>query len=128
MSKPLGAILMIAVLSITLLNCHSDHKPAENSLRFVHLYKPENLLGKVPVQKANPLEWRFDHLDKDSGKTNGWEAFSGITDSRIENGLLKGRTTNDSALIHLQRTSGLEENDLFNSLEVRIRASQGTKM
>lgn len=120
--------LLLVVFCLSLAYCHSNQKPAENSLRLVHLYKPENLLAKVPVQKANPLEWRFDHLEKDSGKTGGWDAFSGIADLRIENGVLKGRTTNDSALIHLQRTSGLEENDLFYSLEVRIRASQGTKI
>jgi len=120
--------LLLVVFCLTLANCHSNQKSSENSVRLVHLYKSENLLAKVPVQKANPLEWRFDHLEKDSGKTGGWEAFSGIADLRIENGVLKGRTTNDSALIHLQRTSGLEDNDLFYSLEVRIRASQGTKI
>jgi arylsulfatase A-like enzyme len=128
MTKPLRDILAMAVLSITLANCHSDHKPAENSLRFVHLYKPENLLAKVPLQTPNPLEWKFDRLEKDFGKTGGWEAFNDIADLRIENGLLKGRSTNDTPIIHLERTSGLQENDIFNSLEVRIRISQGSKI
>ncbi len=122
----LGFLVLTAV--ITLASCRSNEKPVENSLRFVHLYKPENVLAKVPVQKANPLEWRFDHLHKDSGKTGGWEAVNGIADLRIENGLLKGRTTNDTPIIHFQRTSGLEDNDLFNSLEVRIRVSDGKKL
>lgn len=82
----------------------------------------------MPVQKGNPLEWRFDHPDKESGKTGGWEAVNGIADLRIENGLLKGRTTNDTPIIHFERTSGLEDNDLFNSLEVRIRVSNGKKI
>jgi arylsulfatase A-like enzyme len=120
--------LLLVVFCLTLANCHSNQKPAENSLRFVHLYKAENILAKVPAQKANPLEWRFDHLEKDSGKTGGWEPVNGIEDLRIENGLLKGRTTNDNPVIHFERTSGLEENDLFNSLEVRIRVSQGKKI
>lgn len=127
MRKRLLGFLVLGVL-ITLANCRSNSKPSENSLRLVHLYKPENLLTKVPVQKANPLEWKFDHLDKDSGKTGGWEAVNGIEDLRIENGLLKGRTINENPIIHFERTSGLEDNDLFNSLEVRIRVSQGTKI
>jgi arylsulfatase A-like enzyme len=117
--------LLLVVFCLTLANCHSNQKPPENSVRLVHLYKPENVLAKVPVQKAAPLEWRFDHVDIDSGKTGGWEALNGIEDLRIENGLLKGRTTNDAAILHFSRTTGLEENDLFNSLEVRIRASSG---
>lgn len=127
MRKPLLGFLALAAL-VALTDCRSNEKPVENSLRFVHLYKPENVLAKVPVQKANPLEWRFDHVDKDSGKTSGWEAVNGIADLRIENGLLKGRTTNDTPIIHLERTSGLENNDLFNSLEVRIRVSAGKKI
>lgn len=120
--------LLLVVFCLSVANCHSNQKPAENSLRFVHLYKPENLSARVPLHKANPLEWRFDHVLKDSGKTGGWEAVNGISDLRIESGLLKGRTTNDAAIIHLERKSGLEDNDLFNSLEVRVRASQGTKI
>ncbi len=127
MPKPLLGFLTLAAL-LALTTCRSNEKPVENSLRLVHLYKPENVLGQVPVQKANPLEWRFDHVDKDSGKTGGWEAVNGIADLRIENGLLKGRSTNDSPIIHLERTSGLENNDLFNSLEVRIRVSDGKKI
>ncbi|MCI0614883.1 sulfatase, partial [bacterium] len=122
MRKPLLGFLVLTAV-IALANCRSNEKPVENSLRFVHLYKPENVLAKVPVQKANPLEWKFD-----SGKIGDWKALSGVTDLRVENGLLKGRTTNDSAIIHLERTSGLEENDLFHSLEVRFRASHGKKI
>lgn len=128
MRHPIYWILVLAVFSISLANCRSHEKPSGDSLRLIHLYKPENLQAKVPVQKPNPLEWRFDRINKEAGQTGGWQALSGISDLRIDNGILKGRTTNDPSVIHLERTSGLEDKDLFNSLEVQIRVSEGKKI
>jgi arylsulfatase A-like enzyme len=60
--------------------------------------------------------------------TRGWEAGPGVSGLAIREGLLVGRTTTDFPILHLERTSGLENADQLHAVEVRLRVSSGANL
>jgi arylsulfatase A-like enzyme len=108
------------------LSCKSSTH-SEDSIRLIHLYKKEYLQGQPVIEKSKPAAWHFKNISSNSEPTGGWESFSGISNLKIENGFLKGTTSNNLGVIHLKRTE-YDQNDLFHSLEVRLRVSAGEKI
>jgi arylsulfatase A-like enzyme len=105
--------------------CHQP--PSQQSTRLIHLYKKQNLKGQTAIEKSTPAEWKFSKITSESGPTGGWIAYSGVSDLRIENGILKGRSTGENSIILLERST-FDETDLFHSLEIRLRVSAGNKV
>ena len=60
--------------------------------------------------------------------TRGWEPGPGVAGLTVKDGQLTGRVTTDGALIHLERTSGLDVPDTLHAIEVRMRASHGANV
>lgn len=60
--------------------------------------------------------------------TRGWEAGPGVTALAIRDGLLVGRTTTDFPVIHLERSSGLDNPDQLHALEIRLRVGAGANL
>ena len=120
------AFLLFFALVCSAVACKTS-PPSPHSTRLTHLYKKENLQGQTSIEKSMPAEWRFSKIAAESGPTGGWTAYSDVSDLKIENGILKGRSTSDSPIINLQRTS-FDENDLFHSLEIRLRVSAGNHL
>jgi arylsulfatase A-like enzyme len=60
--------------------------------------------------------------------TRGWEAGPGAADLFLREGRLVGRATDDLPILHLERTSGLEDKDLLHEVEIRLRASAGNEL
>ncbi len=123
MKSRLLAFLLFIGLICSAVACKTS-PPSPHSTRLTHLYKKENLQGQTSVEKSIPAEWRFSKISAESGSTGGWTAYADVSDLKIENGILKGRSTSDLPIINLQRTS-FDENDLFHSLEIRLRVSAG---
>ena len=57
-----------------------------------------------------------------------WEPGPGVAGLAVKDGQLTGRVTSDGALIHLERTSGLDVPDTLHAIEVRMRASDGANV
>jgi arylsulfatase A-like enzyme len=60
--------------------------------------------------------------------TRGWEAGPGVTGLAIRDGLLVGRSTTESPILHVERTSGLENADQLQAVEIRMRVSAGANL
>jgi arylsulfatase A-like enzyme len=97
--------------------------------------------GQPP--KAPPrTEWKFDGAPppppspppgaKPSpapfAATRGWEAGPGVSGLAVRDGLLVGRTTTDFPVIRIERTSGLENGDQLQAVQIRLRASGGANV
>lgn len=111
--------------------CHG-RPAAPVVIRLADLYRPDVVQGRVAARsQVARTEWRFDgaapRLEKPS-PTWGWTALSGISGLAVRNGRLVGRTTSDLPVLHLQRTSGLEDADPIHAVEVRMRVSAGSAL
>jgi streptogramin lyase len=74
----------------------------------------ENLAagGSAPI---TPTEWRFD----DSDAASAWKAGIGVEGLTTRDGRLRGRATTDFPLVRVERTSGLEDEDILHEVVVR---------
>ena len=78
------------------------------------------------VPSPPPTDWRFD--GSVSGANQQWKAGPGVAGLSVRDGFLRARSTTDIPILHVERTSGLENGDVLHSIEVRMRVSEGSKL
>ena len=78
------------------------------------------------VPSPPPTEWRFD--GSASELKQQWKAGPGVSGLSVRDGFLRARSTTDLPILHVERTSGLENGDVLHAVEVRMRASEGSKL
>src|SRR5438128_417606 len=116
------------------------------SVRLVDAFDHKLVEGSpsTPATPAPRTEWRFDGAPsrppaapsgagpapspRPFAATRGWEAGPGVSGLAIRNGLLVGRTTNDFPILRIERTTGLENPDQLQAVEIRMRASGGANV
>lgn len=103
------------------------------AIRLVDEFKLDMVEGRVEAggRDLPRTEWKFDgSTPKPEGNaaTYGWQAGSGVSGFAVRAGNLAGRSTDDFPLIHVERTSGLEDDDLLHAIEVRMKASAGANL
>src|SRR3970040_2210858 len=110
--------LVASLFFTALLSCRGAvHEP--QVVRLVDLFPSAVVSGSVSApSEIPPTEWRFD-----AGGDLGWKAGVGVTGLRVREGRLAGTTTADFPIIHVERTSGLDEPDVLHSVGVRARVS-----
>ena len=83
--------------------------------------------SEAPSQLASEW-WRFSILPPGGPhwQTGGLQAGPGIADLRVEDGLLKGRVTEEAAVLWWTRTPKEAAGDSMHALEVRMRCSAGS--
>jgi arylsulfatase A-like enzyme len=126
-------------------------RPGPQTTRLVDVFEARLVSGSAATTTTPPrTEWRFDgpppalpRPAAPSGAglppaaapprpalaaTHGWEAGPGILGLAIHDGRLVGRSTTDFPILHLERTSGLENPDQLQAVEVRMRVSAGANL
>ncbi len=71
-----------------------------------------------------PTEWRFD----DPSKPSQWKAGVGVSGLTVRDGRLSGRTSSKVGILHVERSSGLDEGDVLHEVVVSARASRGSNL
>jgi len=126
-TRPLEAILPLCLAAA----CTARPQPGPATVRLADVYKPAAVEGRPATLAPRPrTEWRFDG-PAPAGKlaaTRGWEAGPGVAALAVRDGRLVGRSTSDFPLLHLERTSGLDDRDILHAIEVRARASAGGRL
>jgi hypothetical protein len=79
--------------------------------------------GGAPHRDIPRTEWRFDQELKEK-----WDALAGVTGLSVHDGRLSGKTSTTFPVIHVQRTSGLDNQDIVHAIEIRMRVSAGTEL
>ena len=135
------AILLLAILGISVFllmpllpnDRGSSREPV--AIHLVDEFKSENVEGtpREVVTMPPRTEWRFDGSSRSpSGETDsatrGWQAGSGVSDLNVQDGRLVGRSTSDCPIIHVERTSELDDSHQIYAFEIRMRVSGGTKL
>ncbi len=82
----------------------------------------ENL--STSAAAIQPTEWLFE----DPAAVAAWKAGLGIGGLRARERRLTGRSTTDFPLLHLERSSGLEDSDLLHEVVIRARVTRGSNL
>ncbi|HVD76201.1 MAG TPA: sulfatase [Vicinamibacteria bacterium] len=114
------------------------------AIRLVDAFDAKQVEGTPgkPAPAPPRTEWRFDGAPPRPASpapgpapspppfaaTRGWEAGPGVSGLALRNGLLVGRTTTDFPVIRIERTTGLENPDQLQAVEIRMRASGGANI
>lgn len=140
----------LLVAALTGCACSRTASPP-TTIRLVDAFESKLVEGspaKVPAATVRRTEWRFDGPAPSPAAppaapaaaplasparaafpaTRGWEAGPGVSGLAIRDGLLIGHATSDFPLIHLERTTGLENADQLQAIEIRLRASKGANL
>ena len=110
--------------------------PAPNAIRLVDAFDPKLVEGspaKAAAATVRRTEWRFDGPAPSPAPsafpaTRGFEAGPGVSGLAVRDGTLIGHTTAAFPVIHLERTTGLENADQLQAVEIRLRASKGANL
>jgi arylsulfatase A-like enzyme len=140
------ALLVLGLLAATLSACSRPADDGAKSIRLVDVFDPKLVEGsaaKPAAAAGRRTEWRFDTPAPSPPPapapparpspapfpaTRGWEAGPGITGLAIRDGVLTGRTTSDFPVLHAERTTGLDDADQLQAVEIRLRVSAGANL
>jgi arylsulfatase A-like enzyme len=145
LSRP-GACLALALVATIASACGRTAAAPDGprTIRLVDAFDAKLVEGSPgkPAAPAARTEWRFDGAPPRPASpapgpaaspapfpaTRGWEAGPGVGGLAIRNGLLVGRTTTDFPVIRIERTTGLENADQLQAVEIRLRVSGGANV
>jgi arylsulfatase A-like enzyme len=103
-------------------------------IRLVDVFKPAMVQGSptAAAQSASVGEWRFDgappeSLAKELVATRGWDAHN-VSGLAVRDSRLVGRSTSDFPIVHVSRTTNLDNADQLYGVEVRVRVSAGANL
>jgi hypothetical protein len=82
----------------------------------------ENAASAAP--SIEPTEWRFD----DPAAGAAWKAGPGVSGLAVKEGLLTGRSSAEVAIVHTERSEGLDDGDPLHEVVVRARTSKGSNL
>ncbi|MCP4573633.1 MAG: hypothetical protein GY838_14840, partial [bacterium] len=89
---------------------------------------PSAIVDNTPAaadETAYRSQWRFDEPAADA---QDWRAGSGVAGLEVRDGRLRGRSTTELPILHVERTTGLDDSDLLHAVELRLRVSQGANL
>ena len=118
------ALIAAAIAGAAACNARPSTTSTPAAIRLVDEVKKETIAGGgAPHRDIPRTEWRFDQPMKEK-----WDAFAGVTGLSVREGRLSGRTSTAFPVIHVQRTSGLDSQDIVHAIEIRMRVSAGTEL
>lgn len=128
-----GLYWIAAIFLVLLIGCGGS--PAPISQHLVDQFSSE-LVSDQPADVAETpshLAWHFTENSssieiEEESATLGWLAANGIRDLEIRDGRLTGVSTNDFPLLHFSLAEPLEDKDLVQSIEVRLRSTAGSNL
>lgn len=130
-----GSLLYCLLLSVIGLGaCGQPSGPVPESQRLVDVFEPGMVEGHTePGPPPTPMEWRFDgtkpaNQQADGSPTRGWEAAAGIAGLRVAEGRLVGQAVSPFPVLHLERTTGLDDGDPLYEVQVRMKATAGRRV
>lgn len=123
--RPGVAAIVMLVAAFGTACRRSDSSTDMAAIRLVDLFEPK-LVSGAPAKPARTIpktEWRFD-----SPASMSWRSGPGAAGVAVRDGRLSGRSTDDFPVLHIERTTGLDNLDLLHAIEVRMRVSAGKEI
>ena len=102
-------MLLFSVFSVLVLSVACAPSSDPMPVRLVDVFSEEMVEGGGSNPPPPPrTEWTF--TDPAAG-TNGFSAFADVSGLAVRDGLLVGRSTSDTPVLHVERTTGLDNQD-----------------
>ena len=96
--------------------CSEGPASAPPAVRLVDRFEPSLVSGSPPAVELPPAAaWRFDGSTPSPAAfadTGGVESGPGVVDLAVQDGRLVGRSTTETPLLRVERTEGLDQEDL----------------
>lgn len=117
--------------ALSLAGCTGGSSTGPPSVRLVDEFRPESIANSPTTAAPEPaVSWNFsqgpaaaEEAGSTADATLGWKAGPGVSNLRVVDGRLTGRTTTDFPIIHAAVPQNIDTEDDFYSVEVRIRSS-----
>jgi arylsulfatase A-like enzyme len=114
-----GSLLVGAAVSGGSPGCRrSQSEDRPSAVRLVDVFKPDMVHGAVKARQLPRVELTVAD----------WKAGSGVSGVSVRDGRVVGRSTTDVPVLQLTRTSGYDNPDLLQAVEIRMKASAGGKV
>ncbi|MEM9290668.1 MAG: sulfatase [Acidobacteriota bacterium] len=139
----LSALLALSFSILALLSlggCSQGSGPgsaADVPLRLVDQFDESWLQGSIATPSApEPTQWSFETPGEQGSPGGdgadpaayGWQPGPGLARAAVREGRLVGRSSDDFPVFHIERTEGLQNQDLLHHIEVKLRASAGNNL
>ena len=117
-----------AFLPCVMLACGGPD-PAPVDIRLVDEMPNVRVVDTPNVPESGPgsNSWSFAGEEGEDA-TRGWQAGHGIDSLALTEGRLRGRSTDEIPILHIERSEGLDDADELHAVEVRMRVSEGAEM
>jgi len=124
-NRPTTAVHTVALLAaLSLAACSGGPPQGATGIRLVDQFNAKSVSGSPQNLAAEPaVSWNFSQPGGNTDPLHGWKAGPGVTDLKVVDGKLTGRTTTDFPLIYGPITQTVDAADDFHSLDIRIRSS-----
>jgi arylsulfatase A-like enzyme len=143
-----GRTVVAVVLAVTAAvpGCKRPQEAEPGTIRLVEKFDAKRVEGSPAGgarEEHRRTEWRFDGAPPATANrptggpgaapaafaaTRGFEAGPGVAGLAIRDGLLAGRSTTGEPILHVERTSGLDNADQLHAVVVRMRVSKGANL
>ena len=116
-------ILLLCLLLLTACRRATESKV----VRLVDLFDSAKVEGSPSKKAAEPgALWDFSKPAKPGADaTLGWKAGDGVTGLKVVDGKLTGKSTTDFPILYVDRPKTVDQNDAFDSMQIRIRVNGG---
>jgi len=112
-----------ALLVLSMGACRAE-PPEPSAIRLTDSFEPQHIISGSAPSKAPPPpeEWTFQKAD------HGWKAGVGVSGLALVDGHLAGRATTETPVLHVERSPAARSDEPLHAVEVRLRASAGTRL
>ncbi len=110
--------------ALSLAGCSGGPPRGTTGIRLVDHFTSKSVTGAPKNLAAEPaVSWNFSQPGESKDPLLGWKAGPGVTDLKLVDGKLRGRTTTDFPLVYAPLTQTVDAADDFHSVDIRLRAS-----
>jgi len=116
-------ILVLCLLLLTACRRATESRV----VRLVDQFDSAKVDGSPSKKAADPgALWDFSKPQKPGADaTLGWKAGDGVTGLKVVDGKLTGKSTTDFPILYVDRPKTVDQNDAFDSVQMRIRVNGG---
>jgi arylsulfatase A-like enzyme len=118
------------LIAALLLLAGCRRAPEVRAIHLVDIFDTARIDGSPNHTSPTPAAlWDFSAVPPGHpDDTLGWKSGDGVTNLKVINGILTGRSTTDFPIIYVSRPKAVDISDGFHSLQVRMRVSDGRNL
>jgi len=122
------SVVLAAALSAILLGGCGGAASDAAAIRLVDRFDRETVEGAPAAAVELKAMWDFSSGDGSEDPLLGWKAGTGVRGLTVSDGRLRGTATTAFPILYVPVPEAVDDRDVFDSVEIRIRVSTGAGM